>query len=29
MVLSPLADPPAITGPDLAAVAGQIITTDG
>lgn len=29
MVLSPLSDPPAITGPDLAAVAQQIITVDG
>jgi 2-haloacid dehalogenase len=29
MVLSPLGDPPGITGPDLAAVAGQIITIDG
>jgi 2-haloacid dehalogenase len=27
MVLSPLADPRAITGPDLAAVAGQIVAT--
>ena len=29
MVLSPLGDPPAITGPDLAAVAQQIISIDG
>jgi 2-haloacid dehalogenase len=29
MVLSPLGDRPVITGPDLAAVAAQIITTDG
>ena len=29
MVLSPLADPPGITGPDLAAVAQQIINIDG
>jgi 2-haloacid dehalogenase len=29
MVLSPIGDPPGITGPDLAAVAEQIITTDG
>ena len=29
MVLSPLADPPDITGPDLATVAGQIISIDG
>jgi 2-haloacid dehalogenase len=29
MVLSPLGDPPGITGPDLAAVAEQIITIDG
>jgi 2-haloacid dehalogenase len=29
MVLSPLGDPPGITGPDLAAVAEQIISTDG
>jgi 2-haloacid dehalogenase len=29
MVLSPLGDPPDITGPDLAAVAEQIITIDG
>jgi hypothetical protein len=29
MVLSPLSDPPGIIGPDLAAVAGQIISTDG
>jgi 2-haloacid dehalogenase len=29
MVLSPLGDPPAITGPDLAAVAEQIISIDG
>jgi len=29
MVLSPLGDPPGITGPDLAAVAEQIISIDG
>jgi 2-haloacid dehalogenase len=29
MVLSPLGDPPGITGPDLAAVAEQIIAIDG
>jgi 2-haloacid dehalogenase len=29
MVLSPLGDPPAITGPDLAAVVQQIISIDG
>lgn len=29
MVLSPLGDPPGITGPDLAAVARQIVTIDG
>ena len=29
MVVSPLGDPPGITGPDLAAVAEQIISTDG
>ncbi len=29
MVLSPLGDPPGITGPDLVAVAGQIISIDG
>jgi 2-haloacid dehalogenase len=29
MVLSPLGVPPGITGPDLAAVAEQIITIDG
>ena len=29
MVLSPLGDPPGVTGPDLAAVAGQIISIDG
>jgi 2-haloacid dehalogenase len=29
MVLSPLGDPPDIIGPDLAAVAEQIISTDG
>jgi 2-haloacid dehalogenase len=29
MVLSPLGDPPGITGPDLTAVAEQIITIDG
>jgi 2-haloacid dehalogenase len=29
MVLSPLGGPPGIIGPDLAAVAGQIISTDG
>ena len=29
MVLSPLGDPPGITGPNLAAVAEQIITIDG
>ena len=28
MVLSPLGDPPGITGPDLAAVAEQIISID-
>jgi 2-haloacid dehalogenase len=28
MVLSPLSDRPAITGPDLAAVVNQIIATD-
>ncbi len=29
MVLSPLSDPPGITGPDLAVVAEQIISIDG
>jgi hypothetical protein len=29
MVLSPLGDPPGITGPDLAAAAEQIISIDG